>query len=155
MSYLAMAHEAMLAFQTVALAVSQEGESQSNAVSAIAEEQAGSDSEVDWWAILTDEEREALKPRPIKRRCPWCKHVKHTALCNELRPKRLMPLGKYKGQPIEELPLDYVYWLGSSTIRLDQETRDEIYERFRVVIERGGTRSYRIEHDESDDDSDG
>ena len=88
----------------------------------------------DWWSILTPEEREELKPRPIKRRCPWCKQIRHTALCDELRPKRLMPIGKYKGQPIEDLPRDYVHWLANSTVRLDSDTRNEIYDRFGAVI---------------------
>ena len=96
--------------------------------------EAFTDEPTDWWSILTPEEREALKPRPIKRRCPWCKRIKHSPLCDELRPRRLMPLGKYKGQPIEELPRDYVHWLAGSRVRLDQETRDEIYDRFGIAI---------------------
>ena len=88
----------------------------------------------DWWAILTLEERQSLKPRTIQLRCPWCRHIRHTSLCDELRPKRPMSIGKYRGEPIEDLPHDYVLWLAKKRIRLDLETRDEIYDRFGVVI---------------------
>ncbi len=91
--------------------------------------------QTDWWSMLTPEEQEVLKPQPIKRRCPWCKHIKHTAICNELRPKRLMLIGKYKGMPIEDLPRDYVHWLAGSRVRLDKETRSEIYDRFGIVAD--------------------
>lgn len=100
----------------------------------VARSEVSGDEQTNWWSILTPEEREALKPHPIKRRCPWCKRIKHSAICDEMRPKRLMPLGKYKGQAIEGLPRDYVHWLAGSRIRLDQETRDEIYGRFGIAI---------------------
>lgn len=132
MNYLETARDVL-----TALVVSREKESvERGEVSheELAEGNACDIDETDWWSMLTPEEREALKPRPIRRRCPWCKRINHSTICNELRPKRLMPFGKYKGQPVEELPRDYVQWIAESGIRPDQETRDEVYDRFGIAI---------------------
>ena len=73
-------------------------------------------------------------PRPIKKPCPWCKRTEHTEICNELRWRTTMPFGKHKGTPIESLPRDYVHWLAGSKVKVNEDVRNEIYDKFGIVI---------------------
>ena len=87
-----------------------------------------------WWSQLSREQQFELRPRPVKRRCFFCKQIEHSEICNELRPHRIMPFGRYKGKPLDELPKEYVRRLGSIRISLTSEIRDELYDLFGVVV---------------------
>lgn len=85
----------------------------------------------DWFAYITDEDRRyLLGPRRYADRCLWCyRRGRHTAACEELHEEWAirLPMGKYVGKKVSEVPGGYLQWLLRSGARLSPDLRDEIH----------------------------
>lgn len=72
---------------------------------------------LDWWELISDDERRAITAPTLitgRGRCPWCKRrSSHTEACREMRREwGRMKIGKsHKGKALEDVLEDYLAWL--------------------------------------------
>lgn len=88
------------------------------------------DSPVDYWDLMSGEDRKYARTKPNQDLCPWCKRrTSHHPACmvdsDEWALK--MPFGKYKDKPIRDIEPSYLEWvLTESGMELTEDIEEEI-----------------------------
>ena len=85
----------------------------------------GHHPEIDYWELISDEDREYIRTPPRQERCSWCKGIAHHhPLCDEMRSSwSRVWWGTYNGRNIRDVPTDYLEWL-VATFANGDERRD-------------------------------
>ena len=65
---------------------------------------------VDYWSLVSKQDRLRLTSSPPRERCPWCGGITiHSAMCEEqLADWARLKWGKYKGKLVSDVPTDYL-----------------------------------------------
>jgi hypothetical protein len=92
---------------------------------------------VDRWADMLEEDVQYMRGSRVRpARCVWCGGIlSHHKLCVTRSPgwRAELSFGRYRGCPIDDVPLEYLSWLLRSPVHLSPEVHEAIDRRLEAA----------------------